>query len=89
MINRLKTKDFHFVLNSFIKKKLYSISKVLNLSLSKTIIFIIEKSGIISKKMHLLSNFENNKMENVNWDTDFHIYMRVLIYDLLIIFDYL
>ena len=55
MINRLKTKDFHFVLNSYIKKKLYSISKELNLSLSKTIIFIIEKSGVISRKMHLLS----------------------------------
>lgn len=75
MINRLKVHEFHFVLNNTLKTKLYTISKVLNLNLSKTIIFIIEKSYVIIKKMHLVDFSKIKKNEKVNWENHIHIYI--------------
>ena len=74
MINRLKTHEFHFVLNEVLKMKLAFIGKILNLNLSKTILFILEKAYPLIKKMHLKNHIENNKMEVVNWNAHLHIY---------------
>jgi hypothetical protein len=52
MINRFKTKEFHFVLNDTIKDKIKNISNLLNLSISKTIVFIIENTNAILNKIH-------------------------------------
>jgi hypothetical protein len=74
MINRLKVHEFHFVLNNSLKAKLYSLSRIMNLNLSKTIIFILEKSYLLIKKMHLLDFSKKNKIEKINWDSHLHIY---------------
>lgn len=76
MINRLKTHEFHFVLNNKLKAKLLNISDVLSLSLSKTIIFIIENIEALFNKMHLIYNQDNLKVEKVNWDEHIHLFMR-------------
>ena len=74
MINRLKTHEFHFVLNNALKTKLYITSKKLNLSFSKTVLYIIEKTIPIAKKIHLMNRKDNNKVENVNWDSHLKVY---------------
>jgi len=42
MINRLKTIEYHFVLNDSLKFKLLDISKSLKLKLSKTVILLLK-----------------------------------------------
>jgi hypothetical protein len=74
MINRLKTGEYHFVLNSNLKNKIIKFGKLLDLNLSKTIIFMIENIYSIAWKMHFYYEEENNKIENVNWDSHIHIY---------------
>ncbi|MBN2545900.1 MAG: hypothetical protein JXB50_08890 [Spirochaetes bacterium] len=76
MINRLKTIEFHFVLNHTLKEKLISISNFLNLNLSKTIIFILENMSPLLDKMHFIYKEENRPVEKVNWDAHLHIYMN-------------
>ena len=75
MINRLKTQEFHFVLNDSLKGKIFKISKFLNLNMSKTIIFILEKTKPVIKKMHLIDSLENNKVKNESWNKHFHLYL--------------
>jgi len=75
MINRLKTHEFHFVLNNKLKTKLYATSRMMNLSLSKAILFILEKTSVISNKMHLNDSSEYNKVEEVKWDSHVHLYI--------------
>jgi hypothetical protein len=74
MINRLKTSEFHFVINGSLKSKIENISKLLKLSLSKTIIYIIENISVLSGKIHLLNSDENNKVEKVDWNMHIHVY---------------
>ena len=74
MINRLKIHEFHFVLNKSLKVKLCKVSKMLKLNLSKTILFILERTFPISQKIHLFYPAENNGYEKVNWDSHIHIY---------------
>jgi hypothetical protein len=75
MINRLKTKEFHFVLNNALKEKIKEISKIFKFSISKTIVFMLENTEALISKIHLLSSEENNKVEDVNWDMHMHVYL--------------
>jgi hypothetical protein len=74
MINRLKTHEFHMVINNSLRLKLKNISLLLNLNLSKTLIYILENLTAIFDKMHLLYKEENSAPEIVNWDSHIHIY---------------
>jgi len=76
MINRLITKEFHFVVNKSLKVKLYNFSKNLKMNLSKTIIYIIENISVLSDKMYLIYKDENNKVEKLKWDFHIHIYLK-------------
>ena len=66
--------DFHFVLNNNLKSKLFILSKALKLSMSKTLMFILEKANPVAKKLHFLNSPENNKIEKINWNKHIHIY---------------
>ncbi|MBN2546346.1 MAG: hypothetical protein JXB50_11150, partial [Spirochaetes bacterium] len=72
MINRLKTIEYHFVLNDSLKNKIIAVSKILNLKLSKTVVFIIENMSPLLDKMHLLYKDENNIVEKINWNCHLH-----------------
>jgi hypothetical protein len=74
MVNRLKIIEFHFVLNKALKLKIEHASKLLKLSLSRTIIFIIENIMVSADKTHLIYPEENNKVEKINWDNHLHVY---------------
>ncbi len=76
MINRLKTIEYHFVLNDSLKNKLTAVSDGLKLKLSKTVVFIIENMSPLFNKMHLLYHEENNSVENVNWNCHLHVYIN-------------
>jgi len=76
MIDRLKTIEYHFVLNDSLKNKLINISCSLKLKLSKTVIFIIENMSPLLNKMHLLYKEENNFVEKVNWNSHLHVYIN-------------
>ncbi len=76
MINRLKTIEYHFVLNDSLKNKLVAVSNRLKLKLSKTVVFIIENMSPIFNKMHLLYKEENNIVEKVNWNCHLHVYIN-------------
>jgi len=76
MINRLKTIEYHFVLNESLKNELIAISNCLKLKLSKTVIFIIETMSPLFDKIHLVYKEENNFVEKVNWDSHLHVYIN-------------
>jgi len=76
MINRLKTIEYHFVLNDSLKYKLINISNSLKLKLSKAVIFIIENMSPLFNKMHLVYKEENNFVEKVNWNCHLHVYIN-------------
>jgi len=76
MINRLKTIEYHFVLNDSLKYKLLAISKCLKLKLSKTVIFIIENMTPLLNKIHLVYKEENSCAEKVNWNCHLHVYIN-------------
>ncbi|MBN2544910.1 MAG: hypothetical protein JXB50_03870 [Spirochaetes bacterium] len=76
MINRLKTIEYHFVLNDSLKNKLMTISENFKLKLSKTVIFILENMTPLFNKMHLLYKEENNAVEIVNWNCHLHVYIN-------------
>ncbi|MBN2546869.1 MAG: hypothetical protein JXB50_13800 [Spirochaetes bacterium] len=76
MINRLKTIEYHFVLNNTLKNKLFTISNCLKLKLSKTVIFIIEIMSPLFTKMHLVYKEENNFYDKVNWNSHLHVYIN-------------
>jgi len=76
MINKLKTLEFHFVANTELKNKIIEISKLLNLNLSKTIIFIIQNLSPIINKLHLVYKEENNYVEKINWNCHIHLYLN-------------
>ncbi|MBN2545607.1 MAG: hypothetical protein JXB50_07410 [Spirochaetes bacterium] len=76
MINRLKTIEYHFVLNDSLKNKLLAISNSLKLKLSKTVVFIIENMSPLFNKMYLLYKDENNFVEKINWNSHLHVYIN-------------
>jgi len=76
MINRLKTIEYHFVLNDSLKNKLVAVSNSLKLKLSKTVVFIIENMSPLFNKIHLVYKDENNFVENVNWNSHLHVYIN-------------
>ena len=75
MINRIRTKEFHFVLSGVLKAKLMLLSRLLNLNMSKTVIFIAENASVLLGKCHFLYKEENEKVERVNWDCNIHLYL--------------
>lgn len=72
----LRIFDFHFVINDSLKARVEIISKLLNLSLSKTIIFIIENLIVLTNKIHFLYKIENCYVEKVNWNSHIHVYFK-------------
>jgi hypothetical protein len=75
-LKMIKKNEFHFVCNNSLKIKILKIGKLLNLSLSKTIIYIAENMNILSTKLHFFYSDENNQVENVNWDKHIHVYFK-------------
>jgi hypothetical protein len=73
MINRLKVKEFHFVLNEELMQQLKNISRMLKFNLSSTIIFILENMDVMINKIHLMHS-ENNMNKEVNWNRHIHVY---------------
>ena len=75
MINRFKTKDFHFVINSILKAKIALLSQKLHLNFSRTILYILENISAIFDKIHLTYEDENSHIEKVNWNCQLHLYI--------------
>ncbi len=69
------THDFHLVLNDELKKKIIDLAEQLNFNISKTVIYILEKTLCILKKYHYQYEeiIEISKYQKLNWDVDLHI----------------
>jgi len=76
MIDRLKTIEYHFVLNDSLKNKLTAVSSSLKLKLSNTVVFIIENMSPLYNKIYLLYKEENNHVEKLNWNCHLHVYIN-------------
>ena len=70
--------NFHFVLTKELKYKIVRLSKKLNLSISKTSIYILEKTlGILKKYNYKMEELDEiSKYQSVFWDQDMHIYLE-------------
>ena len=68
-----KGKEFHFVINSKLKAKILQISKLLNLNLSDTILFILKNLSCLFNKIQFV--YKKDCIEKANWDT--HIHLRL------------
>ncbi len=73
-----KKHDFHFVLTNELKSKIVNLSKKLNLSVSKTSIYILEKILTLLKKYNYKTEEldEISKYQSISWDQDMHIYLE-------------
>ena len=74
--------DFHFVLTSRLKDKIIVLAKKLNLSISNSTIFILEKTlGILKKYNYKSEEFPVlSRYQNVFWDCDMHIFFTKGLY---------
>jgi hypothetical protein len=77
MKNLKKTKEFHFVVNNSLKSKIKTISTHLKLSMSKTILFIIERNYALMNIIHLQGKNENSRQVKVDWNEHFHFYIPI------------
>jgi len=74
-LNRNNNHELHFVVTSTMKEKLSKIARKENLSLSKLIVYILQKFSDRVKKRYCFGNEDDNAYERIEADASIHFYI--------------
>jgi len=74
-LNCSNTHELHFVVTSTMKEKLSNIAKKENLSLSKLIVYVLQKFSDRVKKRYCFGVEDDNSYERIEADASIHFYI--------------